>query len=119
MILTDFDLQSDDVVDGIFKLFCTNLSKLTYTVLRVSCIQIISVDGRKRARPQVSFLIMKFVFYFQNPWTLTQRCNFLSHMWSICRVSIHLEVVGSNTHKCEIQNIFYIFLVNYTIFVSC
>jgi hypothetical protein len=35
------------------------------------------------------------------------------------RVSIHLEVVGSNPHKCEKQNIFFIFLVNYTIFVSC
>jgi hypothetical protein len=53
------------------------------TVLRVSCIQIISVDGRKRARPQVSFLIMKFVFYFHNPWTLTHISNFLSHMWII------------------------------------
>jgi hypothetical protein len=54
-----------------------------YTVLRVSCIQIISVDGRKRARPQLSFLIMKFVFYFHNPWTFIQISNFLSHMWSI------------------------------------
>jgi hypothetical protein len=53
------------------------------TVLRLSCIQIISVDGRKWARAQVSFLIMKFVFYFHNSWTLTQISNFLSHRWSI------------------------------------